>query len=163
MKNFETLCIKIWMLLVVVTFTQCASSQKIDMKASLQIKDSYFQEIPSGMADGPTTLFVSFEIEKNNEVELTYAFFRGKKIELKKTNSNPNIYEGNYVYPAKMQDLIMSGDSKEEFKNQLPEIERKIPFELKANECMLQYIQNGEEKLFKIENLKQIVLKNFPM
>ncbi len=163
MKNFKILCIKICMLLGVVAFTQCATSQKIEMNTALQIKDAFFQEIPSGIANGPTTLFVSFEIEGTNEVELTDAFFRGKKIELKKASSNANTYEGNYVYPVKEQDLIMSGDSNAEFGNQLPKIEEKIPFELKGNECMLQYTHKGKEKQFKIEKLKQKALKNYPM
>ncbi|MBP2833318.1 hypothetical protein J8281_14075 [Aquimarina sp. U1-2] len=163
MKNFKMLCIKICILLGAVTFTQCATGQKMDKNSDLQIKDAFFQEIPSGIANGPITLFVSFKIEETATIQLTHAFFRGKKIALKKSKTSEHTYEGQYTYPEKLHDLIMSGDPKKEFGNQVPKIEEPIPFELTGNECMLQYIDDGKEKVFKINTLKEKALKNIPM
>jgi len=74
------------------------------------------------------------------------------------------VYVGRYTNPTTVRkDLVMSSDPKEEYNNKLPVIEEKIPFELKAGECMIEYSKNGKKVHFKLDELPEKKLKAFPM
>lgn len=149
-------------LLLFIIHTQCASSQPVEMKTQIQIKDAYFQEILSGIKDGPSGFMIYIEVNESSNIQFTEAYFKGKKVKLNH-KTNTQVYTGRYMSQVRIPDLIMSDDPKKEFKNQLPEIEEKIPFDLKENECILRYIKNEKEGYFKIDTLKEKFTKNIPM
>ena len=53
-------------------------------------------------------------------------------------------------------DIIIDADRKKEINNKPPETV-KIPFELKENEAVISYKEDGKTKYFKIENIKQVI------
>lgn len=150
------------LLLVLVICIQCASSQQIDKKNPVEIKDAYFQKWVSGVEGGGSGFMVCVEVNEITDVKLEYVYFKGKKIKLDH-KSTELVYVGHYSVVSKRPELIMSDNPKEEFKNKLPDVEEKIPFTLKENECMVSYIKNGKKGLFKLDNMIEREMEAYPM
>lgn len=149
------------LLFVLITCTQCAS-QQIDKKNPVEIKDAYFQKWISGIEGGGSGFMVYIEVKEKTDVQLEYAYFKDKKIQLDH-KTNELVYVGHYSIVSKRPELIMSDNPKEEFKNQLPNVEEKIPFTLKENECMVSYLKNGKKGFFKLQNIAEREMQAYPM
>ncbi len=162
MTQFKIFSFNIIFFIVVGTFVQCASSQNmdIDKNAPITIKGPHFQEWVAGIKGGGSGFTLYIPIEESEGVTLNYAYFKGKKLELKRNNKT---YIGRYTYPNKERDLIMSDDPKQEFKNKLPEVKDDIPFELEGNACVINYTKGTKNGFFKIENITEKEVKALPM
>ena len=161
MINFKTTSTAIGVLLLLIMHIQCASSQQIDMKTPIKVKDAYFQKWIAGIKDGGSGFEVHIEVYEKPNIKLEYAYFKGKKIKLEYKASELK-YVGYYTKSLRKPDLVMSEDPKEEFKNKIPEMEEKIPFELKDNECVIGYSNNGKQGFFKLENITEKELQAYP-
>ncbi|MEW7289494.1 hypothetical protein [Aquimarina sp. 2304DJ70-9] len=162
MMNFKMMITKIAILLVILaSFTQCATSQNVDKKAPIVIKDPYFQKWVAGLEGAGSGFTLFIPVEEDANIVLNYAYFRGKKVDLKLNNES--IYVGRYTNPNTNRSLIMSDDPKEEFKNKAPIIEEKIPFQLTVNECIIAFTKNNKEGFFKTEDVSEKKVKAMPM
>ncbi len=150
MRYFRTICTKVGLLLVLMICIQCVS-QKMDSVVPVDIENPYFVKIDDGTRDKGFVIYIP--IKRDVSITLENVYFKGKKVALT-YKAKDQLYIGHYTYPKK-QTMVMSSDPKEEFKNQVPIVEEKIPFDLKDNECVVGYTQNGKEKFFKIENLQE--------
>jgi len=65
------------------------------------------------------------------------------------------MYVGKYTSPKFKNDMIMSGDPKQEYGNTLPGDIQRIPYQLKDNQCVIEYVKDGAKGHFTIENLPQ--------
>ena len=54
------------------------------------------------------------------------------------------------------KELTMSSDPVQEYGNQAAPLEKKIPFELKDDEAVIQYSVNGAEAFLKVTEIKQL-------
>ncbi|MDY8138724.1 hypothetical protein [Aquimarina sp. 2201CG5-10] len=147
---------------IIVGLTQCATSQKIDEAAPIEIKGAYFQNWVAGIQGGGSGVLIYIPVEEKSDVQLDYVYFNNKKINLERKPNEP-AYVGRYTNPGEKRDLVMSGDSKEEFTNEPPKIEEKIPFELKENECIIAYTKSGKTGFFKLDKLPEKELQAYPM
>ncbi|WP_299258992.1 hypothetical protein [uncultured Aquimarina sp.] len=161
--NFKTLITKIGLLGILVAFTQCATSQKIDKIVPIQLKDPYFQNWVSGVKGGGAGFILYIPVDPDSDIQLENAYFKGKNVKLKR-KSNEAVYVGRYTDPRTVrEDIVMSEDPKKEYGNKAQEIEEKIPFELKEGECIISYAKDGKEGYFKLNNLPEKELKAYPM
>lgn len=161
--NLKKLLTKISLLGILMTFTQCATSQKIDKTAPVELNSPYFQQWVSGIRGGGQGFTVYFPVDKGSDVVLHTAYFYGKKIDLQ-FNQKEAVYRGKYTDPQSVKtDLIMSGDTKDEYGNKAPKTEEKIPFDLKEGECILAYTKAGKEGYFKLDELPEKELRAYPM
>ncbi|WP_378180345.1 hypothetical protein [Aquimarina sp. SS2-1] len=161
--KIRQLLTKIGLVALLASFTQCATSQKIDKTAPVQLNDPYFQNWVSGVRGGGSGFMVYFPVDPNSDVQLETAYFKGKKVDLQR-KSKESVYVGRYKDPATVEkDIVMSDDPKEEYNNKVPEIEEKIPFELENNECIIAYTKNGKQGYFKLDTLPEKELKAYPM
>ncbi|WP_299213078.1 hypothetical protein [uncultured Aquimarina sp.] len=161
--NLKTIIIKISLLSILVAFTQCATSQKIDKIAPVQLKDPYFQNWISGVRGGGAGFMVYLPLDGTSDVQLETVYFKGKEVKLNFEN-NKAVYSGRYTDPKTVRkDIIMSSDPKEEYSNKVSEIEQKIPFELKDGECVVAYTKDGKKGYFKLDKLPEKELKAYPM
>jgi hypothetical protein len=154
MINLRTISTTIGILLILITHIQCASSQQIDIKTPIELKDVYFQNQVAGAEGGSSGFMLYIEVNSTSDIQLEYAYFKGKKIELEHKTSEL-VYVGRHTYPSRKQDLIMSDDPRDEFKNQLLAVEKKPPFELKNNECIVAYTKKGKKRYFKLNNVPE--------
>lgn len=148
-------------MLLLIMNIQCASSQRIDKQNPIEIKKAFFQKWIAGVEGGGSGFTLYIEVDATSEIQLEYAYFKGKKVKLNYKTNEP-VYVGRYTNSLKKPDLIMSDDPKEEFKNQIPKIEEKIPFELQGNQCVVSYINNGKSRFFKLENVTEKELQAYP-
>ncbi len=142
-------------------FTQCASSQGADKVTPITIENAYFQKWVAGREEAGSGFTLHLPIKKNEDVEVHYAFFKGKKIDLR--SNNQSIYIGRYTYPDKKKSLIMSADPKAEFRNEAPIVEEKIPVKLTGNECIVVYTRDNIEAYFKIDKVLEKPMIAMPM
>ncbi len=147
----KTILINTVALLVLITFTQCATSKKMEDIAPVKIENPYFETWSSEDENGLT---IYIPVEETATITLNHAYFRMKKIALIKEEGQP-VYIGKYTYPKGSKDLVMSSDPKEEFGNQVPAGIERIPFRLKDNECVIEYTKDGAQSHFKINNIPQ--------
>jgi len=162
--NFKTLLTKIGLLGILMTFNQCATGQKIDKTTPVQLNDPYYQKWVAGVRGGGAGFTVYFPVHtSSSNIELKTAYFQGKKVSLS-FDQNTATYSGRYTDPRTLKkEIVMSSDPKEEYNNKIPEIEEKIPFDLKEEECIIAYSKNGKEGYFKLDKLPEKELKAYPM
>ncbi len=144
------------LLVITMTFSNCSSSKiKFQEDAPLEHNRPYFQEWVAGIKDGGSGVNIYFPnlVTKNN-TKVDSVFFRKMKGKLRNGKAS---YFATLKKPIP-QDITMSGDSKSEYGNKLPE----FPFELKNNECVISYIEGGETKYVKIANLKEKAGEYYP-
>ncbi len=148
--NWKRKIAQILAVIIFSLFSQCASNQKMDASAPISIKNAYFHKVFQNKIEKGFVMY--FPVEADSSIELTYAYFKGKKIKLQQENEK--LYIGRHQYPSKDKKLIMHSDPKEEFKNRPPIIE-KIPFELKDNECVIEYTKNDKTRHFRIKDVPE--------
>ncbi|UZO81665.1 hypothetical protein NBT05_04140 [Aquimarina sp. ERC-38] len=166
------------MLMSILTlFIQCATSQnttdtkkqtmnqsqfRMEEKAPVAFDQPYFQEWVAGIEEGGSGFNVILPIKETPEVELKEVYFQGKKIDLT-FNPNSKRYSGNYKHSVyKKKDMVMSNDPKKEYGNQLPVIEKPIPFTLENNEAVVSYMDGNVKKYFKITGITKKRMMAFP-
>ncbi|MHA7059290.1 hypothetical protein ACWGOQ_0018835 [Aquimarina sp. M1] len=161
--KIQKLITNIGLLTLLAAFTQCATSQKIDQTAPVQLTDPYFQNWVAGVKGGGSGFMIYLPVDATSDVQLETAYFKGKEVKLERKR-NEAVYVGRYTDPKTIErDMVMSSDPKEEYTNKVPQIEEKIPFELKQEECVIAYNKNGTRGYFKIDKLPEKELKAYPM
>lgn len=149
--------------LILVSFSQCASTQKLQKKSPTIFGETYFQKWVAGVEGGGSGLNIFIEV-KDDAIQLDSVYFRGKGVDLKTHPKNESLYVGSFVSQSQnIQDLTMSSDSKTEYGNKMPEKPVKIPFELAFNECVVSYKAKGETKYYKLINVAEIHSIDVPM
>lgn len=144
------------------SFSQCSSSKKMQEKAPVKITEVYSQDWVGGIqgAGGGTNVFI--KIKGENTTLLDSLYFREKieKLELDTDNN----YVAHFLSDVNRgpNDLIMNGDSKKEYGNSIPLKRKKFPFELKDDEAVVSYTDNGQIKYFKIQNIEDKPSLAFP-
>ena len=161
---------------ILVMFVQCATSQnqntetkkqvmnqpEIEETAPVAIEQPYFQEWVAGVEEGGRGFNVVLPLKEASEVELKEIYFQGKKIELLPSSDNKR-YLGNYKHPEyKKSDLIMSDDPRKEYGNQMPVMEKPIPFSLNNDEAVISYMEGDLKKYFKISGITKKQMVAYP-
>ena len=151
------------LLFVMLGFSQCSSTKKLQAEAPLTIGKVYYQVWIAGIEGGGSGLNI-FIPAKNTSIVLDSVYFRGKAAKLETKPIDKSLYIGRFISQSnKRQDIIMSSDAKAEYGNKPPIIYKQIPFELKDDECVISYIEGNKAKYFKIVNVVEKASKHYPM
>lgn len=162
MKPIKTGLTLLLMIAVMTSFSQCSSSQKLQKKAPIQFGDVYCQSWVAGIQGGGSGINIFIPV-KDSSVVLDSVYFRGKVTKLKVKPQNTLLYIGYFKTKFNQkQDVIMSSDTNAEYTNKMPEIDKKIPFDLKDDECVISYIENKTIKYFKINNVTEKQAQHYP-
>ena len=139
------------------TLMQCNSAKQVEnatvkkeimleTNPSITVNQPYFQKWVAGIEAGGSGINIYFPnlINKENYT-LKQVYFRGMVA---------NILSGKASYFAnlkqKQNDIIMSNEPQAEFGNTLPNNAESFPFNLKQDQCVISYHDNGETKYVKI-------------
>ena len=154
MKTLNKFLGLILLSLVMTSFSQCSSAQKLQEKAPTSFGKVYCQSWVAGARGGGSGIDIYIPVS-DYSVKLDSVYFRGKKAKLTIQSDNNKVFVGRIKTDLnnEKQDIIMSGDSKKEYGNKLPELPEKIPFELEDNQCVVSYQEDDITKYFKIENV----------
>lgn len=154
MKFIKPLLFSVFLLFVMVSFSQCSSSKKMQKKAPVKIVEVYSQDWVAGIQGGGAGTNVFIKIADGNPVSLDSLYFRKKVTPLELASNNNYVAYFLSHTNRGPDDLIMSGNAKEEFGNSMPLKQEKFPFELKDNEAVVSYKDNGKTKYFKIQDIE---------
>ncbi len=163
MKTLKQIFKLLTLTVIMSSFSQCSSAQKLQKEAPTTFGNVYCKQWVSGMAEGPSGLDIFIEI-KDLKFQLDSVYFREKVTKLNRHPQKTGFYVGSFTSPStQKQDIIMSSDSKEEYGNKIPEKPIKIPFQLAHNECVVSYKVNGNTKYYKLTNVAEIHSMDVPM
>lgn len=163
MKLLNKITSLMLMVFVISSFSQCASTLKLQEDVPLEIGEVYYQHWVSGVKGGGSGVNLFIPIMSNkNDIELDSVYFKGKqeKLELK----NNTIYIGRFASKSNQkQDIIMSSDPQAEYGNPVPEIPKEIPFKLEDSECVVSYKKGAKTLCFKISNITKKESERYPI
>ena len=148
----------IFPILLLIGFASCSSQQttmKLQEKSPFAVLSSYSQQWTSGQEGGGSGLNVYMTIKNLNKKEITLKdfYFRGKTTTIEDNSTNNNgLYVARYLKPAE-KETILHSDHQKEAGNEPPKLQPKFPVELKNNEGIISYEENGKLKYFKLENI----------
>ena len=153
------------MIIIMTSFSQCSSAQKLQKEAPVKIGTVYYQHWVAGIQGGGSgiNLFIQTEGTLKDNIQLDSVYFRGNSAKFEVKPNNSTLFIGRFSLAANQKkDLIMSNKPKAEYGNELPKLKTKIPFELKENECVVSYKDGNKTKYFKIENVVGKQLQFYP-
>jgi len=157
MNKILTLAI-IGILLFSCSSTGQISTNNLDEKSPFKVMKSSYEKWVGGQP-GVKGVMVNIEID-NPKILLDSVYFRNMKAPLSKSKSSPKeTYIGHFTYPNNSNDIILDIDATKEFGNQVPDISKKIPFDLEQDEAVVSYHFKGLTKYFKISNITEDPLK----
>lgn len=164
MKRIPQISTLMLILILMTSFTNCSTAQKLQQEAPMEFGDSYFQQWVAGIKGGGSglNLFIPI-IENKNNVVLDSVYFRGKATKLEKISGENVQYAGYFKTPHNNdKEIILSSDMNEEHKNTISVQTYSIPFDLKDDECVVTYKINEKTKYFKISNIKEKQPLHYP-
>ena len=143
-----------------IFFLSCSSTKTINengfqKKTPFKVVTATYSKWIGGQP-GVNGISVHISIDKP-EILLDTIYFRNTSIKLKldKSISNP-VYVGSFVLPNTNKNFNLDIDPKKEFGNQIPDISRKIPFDLKEDEAVISYLLKNKRTYFKILNIIEV-------
>lgn len=153
------------LLLVPLLFTYCSSAQKLELKSPIAIGKVECQSWIAGVKGGGSgiNLFIPVLEEFVETMKLDSAYFRGKVALLKPLNDSSKIYVARFDADFnKKEDILINPDTPLSDKRELTKSNEKIPFDLKASECVISCREGSETKYFKIENIVEKQPEHYP-
>ncbi len=141
--------------LCLILFTQCSTSKpnnnylKTKQQEPIECSRPYFQEWVAALKDGGSGVTIYFpNLVNNNNVTIDSIYFRKMKGKLRNGIDSYFAILKNEL----PRDLSQVDLSREEYMNIM---NKSYSFNLKNNDCMISFIENGEKKYLKIENLEE--------
>ena len=135
-------------------FISCGSTSKIsENKPPFKVLSATYAEWMGGQP-GVNGVLVSIKID-NSAVKLDTVYFRNTSA-LLKLDEKTTTYNVSIVLPNTAKNLQLDIDPRKEFGNEVPDISKKIPFELNDNEAVVSYFYKGKTNYYKISNLIEV-------
>ncbi len=163
MKLLKNISFLLLVVLLMSSFSQCSSAQKLEKNTSINFGDVYCQKWVAGIREGGSGINLFIPVTKSNKnIQLDSVYFRGKATKLVLAYDSLH-YVGKFKNIEKhSRDIIMSSEPKEEYGNQAPQLPKKIPFELERSECVVSYKDNKSTKYVKIDNINEKPMVSYP-
>lgn len=162
MKLLNSITSLIAMFVLMVSFSQCSTAQKLQKEAPVELGQVYAQNWVAGVKGGGSGINVFIPV-KETSVVLDSIFFRGQKAKLEFNNDNQPIYIGRFKSNLNQkQNIIVSSDMNEEAKNELPTLKEEMPFEFNDDECVVTYQKGNQTLYYKISNIKMEQSLHYP-
>ncbi|MGV6830228.1 MAG: hypothetical protein ACWA5P_01540 [bacterium] len=137
--------------IIATTFYHCSSTKyQLTEASSIQPSHAYYHEWYVGIKVGGSGFNVYLpNLNSQNNVQVDSIYFRRLKGKL---------VEGRSRYTAVLSRASKHYDAlSKNYQEGNKKLNKAVnfPFELKHNECVISYFENGEKKYIKISNLKE--------
>ncbi len=162
MKKIKQTSLFLLLFILVIFISKCSSAQKLQGKIPLETGIVYYQTWIAGIKGGGSGVNLYIPIISNaNKIELDSVYFHGKAAKLEAYSDS--LFIGRFKTNINQKkDMILSSDPLQEYGNQVPKLEKEIPFKLKENQCVISYKEGNKIKYYKIENIKKKELPAYP-
>jgi len=163
MRLLKNISFALSLVLIMSSFSQCSSTQKLEKNTSINFGDVYCQKWTAGIKEGGSGINLYIPVIKSNKkILLDSVYFRGKVTKLIISDDSLH-FVGRFKKIEKSDyDIIMSSNPREEYGNKVPELPKKIPFELKDSECIVSYIDDKSTKYIKIDDINEKPMVSYP-
>lgn len=143
------------MILLAIGFSQCASV-KFDQKPPFTVTNATYTSWVGGIK-GASGTNVKFYYKTNANVVFEDIYYKGRltKAELKKDKKGTLVVGYFKNESTALRDLQLHSDPKQEYGNQPPKKIEDFPFELKDNEAVISFTEDGKTKYYKVANIKR--------
>ena len=143
-------CITLSIIAIVsLSFSQCASTLKLQDTIAVDIGEVYYQSWVAGVKEGGSGINIYIPIKnKSAEIVLDSVYFKRKGVKLEEIK--PNLYIGRFSIVTTKPDIVMTKKPFAEYGNKVPKIKQNSPFDLKDDECVLSFTEKGKRKYYKI-------------
>jgi len=134
----KTLNKTVFLFIIAICLTFCASKEAVQTHFSQEIKSVYFQKgIARKEKSGQEVHFyIEFKKPLSKELKLKKIYFHNQETKIVKTTST--LYTASFFQKPFSKDLILDSDVLKEYGNEAP-VMAKSKFNLKPNEAMLEY------------------------
>lgn len=144
----------IFLVLVVLCFSNCGSKQQRQMDFTQEIAQTYYQTqlVDEKQQVVRIYFYIEFKEPISEEFSLLKIYFRNKEAEITKVSDRK--YLARFTHTVVREDLILDNQSTKEYGNKAPII-TKGKFELNKNEAILEYQKNNETFFFKLRRIDE--------
>lgn len=151
--------------ILLISLSNCGGAQNANnMKELVQnppfkISEAYYQNWVAGVEEGGsgTNVHINFS-EMDPDVVIQNIYFKNHVLEAKGNVNEPHQFVGYLKNEAKA-DIIMDADPMKEAQNTPSKI---FPFQLEANQVVVEYWFNGKSDYYKISNLSEKKMIPYP-
>lgn len=153
-----------FILIIISGFIFSCNSNKgvLQENPPFKVTEASFQKWHGGTQEaGKGIHFMLILSEVSDGVHVEKIYFRGREEILKQSPQNPNEYLATFVDKPK-QDAVLDSNPVKEMDNPRPSLKSKIPFELKENEAVVEYLKNQKSYYYKIEDIIEIETTAYP-
>ncbi len=141
------------LLLLTLTSTTCSKYKQLQKEPPVKIGQAYFQKWISGVQGGGSGIDLFIPVEET-KIQFDSVYFKGKVAKLEEGDVYKNLLLGRfYTTFNSKRDLVMSNDPEEEYGNELPELPKRMPFNIDDDECLISYIKGDRKYYFKVGNI----------
>ena len=157
-------------IILVLGFTSCASQKKLVTEPPFVLGTATVQEWLGGKEESGSGQIVKIEVAQMNGegIVLQNLYFRGKMVPVRMELEEGVTFAMCELkkLAANKPDIKMHAESKKEVGNQPPKLSKKgkevFPFELKANEAVLSYLEDDKVKYYKLTGIKEKNARIYP-
>lgn len=142
--------------LILTVFTNCASSQ-FDKKPPFAVVEAKHQEWKDDQGLKGTLVTIAFADKVDENIQFDSIYFDNKAAPIiTALIDDKTVLSGKFkAFNIADKNIIMDIDPKKEFGNKPPTIQKKSPFKLEKNECVISYTLNNKKRYFKLDSLQR--------
>ncbi|MDY7394644.1 hypothetical protein UMM65_05280 [Aureibaculum sp. 2210JD6-5] len=144
-------------ILILSLFTNCASGQ-FDKKPPFTITKAQQQEWVGGKPGSKGTMVtIEFAEKIDDNIQFDSIYYNNKFVNISVDSSDEKTVISGKFNSSDVTDkmIILDKDPKKEFGNKPPSLDKKSPFELSKNECVISYTINNKKRYFKLDTLQK--------
>lgn len=163
MSNMKLLLSSLILLFTMAANIYNCSSSKQSEDQPVKVGKAYFQRWTSGVENGSSgiDLFIAIKQQIPHDIKLDSIYFRNMKAKLEPTTS-PELWVAHFIIDKPDNDLILSSDPKDEYKNALPKNVVRMPFPVNKDGCIVVYKENNETRTFVISEIEERESQMYP-
>ncbi len=158
-------------IILALSLTSCSSQKKLVAEAPFVLGTATVQEWLGGKEESGSGQTIQIEVTQMNGegVVMQNLYFRGRMTPVHMELKEGVMYAMCELKTSSMEnkpDMVMHADSTKEVGNQPPKLSKKdknaFPFELKADEAVLSFMEDEKVKYYKVTGIKEKKALTYP-
>lgn len=150
---------------LLISFLSCTSSKELSKTYNDNIAEIYFQKWIGGqeLSGSGTNFYLNLKQPLASNTNLIKVYFQQQEALFEKEDETT--FVAHFYSKTPHSDLIMDGNSVNEYGNKAPEIKSKstnVGADLNPNEAILEYNSDNKSVQVKITNIKEKELLAYP-
>lgn len=134
-------------------FASCAQNRQLVEHLPFTITNAYYTSWIAQQPKNTSGMDLSITIpDKTDDITLKSVYFKGQSAVF--LEEKEGIYSAHFISAKDKPDYTISSNSSKEVNNPKPQLPEQPPVELRPDDALLVYLQDGKERYYKLKNLK---------